>query len=161
MPVPKFESIHVVTNTPRIFCLFFDYIHGSTAIFWALAAFQFLNLYIISTNPWTGYQTVARPLSTPRTAQTQNKRTQTSMPLVGFEPATLVFEETKNVFALDRADTLIGFSLNMLCGKCKRQWICVSLIGFNTFLSLIRWFPSRAVRVPFQAKSNGIYVETK
>jgi hypothetical protein len=42
---------------------------------------QFRNLfYTHCTTPWTGDQPVARPLPTHRTTQTQNKRTQTSMP---------------------------------------------------------------------------------
>jgi hypothetical protein len=39
---------------------------------------------------------------------TQNKRTQTFMPRVGFEPTTPVFERAKTVYALDRAATVIG-----------------------------------------------------
>jgi hypothetical protein len=39
---------------------------------------------------------------------TQNKRTQTSMPQVGFEPAIPVFELPKTVHALDQAATVIG-----------------------------------------------------
>jgi hypothetical protein len=42
------------------------------------------------------------------TTYTQNKCTQTSMPLVGFEPTIPVFERTKTVHALDRAATVIG-----------------------------------------------------
>jgi hypothetical protein len=42
------------------------------------------------------------------TTQTQNKRTQTSMPLVGLEPTIPVSERTKTVHALDRAATVIG-----------------------------------------------------
>jgi hypothetical protein len=63
--------------------------------------------------PWPGDQTVTRPLPTHRTTQTQNKRTQTSMPRVGFEPATLVFEQAKTVHALDRATTVIGCHSHM------------------------------------------------
>jgi hypothetical protein len=44
-----------------------------------------------------------------RTTQTQNKRTQTSMPWVAFEPTPPVFERAKPVHALDRAVTVIGF----------------------------------------------------
>jgi hypothetical protein len=40
---------------------------------------------------------VARPLPTYRTTQTQNKRTQTSMPGVGFEPTIAVFERANTV----------------------------------------------------------------
>jgi hypothetical protein len=55
-----------------------------------------------------GNQPVARPLPTHRTTQTQNKRTQTSMPQVGFEPTIPVFEWAKTVHVLDRAATVIG-----------------------------------------------------
>jgi hypothetical protein len=56
-----------------------------------------------------GDQPVARPLPIRRTTQTQNKLTQTSMPLVEFEPTILAFERPKTVHALDRAATVIGF----------------------------------------------------
>jgi hypothetical protein len=59
-------------------------IYGSTALA-DLGRFQFLNLYTVGRTPWTGDQPVARALPTHRTTQTQNKRTQTSMPRVGFE----------------------------------------------------------------------------
>jgi hypothetical protein len=44
------------------------------------------NIYTGGRTPCTEDQPVARPLPTYRTAQTQNKRTQTSIPEVGFEP---------------------------------------------------------------------------
>jgi hypothetical protein len=72
--------------------------------------FQFLNLYTVSRNPWTGDQPVARPLPTHRSTQTQNKRTQTSMPRMGYEPTTPVLERTKTVDALDRPATVIGLT---------------------------------------------------
>jgi hypothetical protein len=53
-------------------------------------------------------QPVARPLPAYRTAQTQNKCTQTSMPKVGFEPTTPVLERAKTVHVLDHAVTVIG-----------------------------------------------------
>jgi hypothetical protein len=56
-----------------------------------------------------GDQPVARPLPTRRTAQTQNKSRQTTIPLVGFEPTTPVFERAKMFHALDRAHFVIGF----------------------------------------------------
>jgi hypothetical protein len=56
-----------------------------------------------------GDQPVARPLPAHKTAQTHNKRTQTSMPRMGFEPTIPMFEREKTVHALDRAATLIGF----------------------------------------------------
>jgi hypothetical protein len=70
--------------------------------------FNFLILYTVGRTPWTGDQPVARPLPTNRTAKTQNKRTQTSMPQVGFEPTIPVFERAKRVHALDRAATVTG-----------------------------------------------------
>jgi hypothetical protein len=69
--------------------------------------FQFLNLYTVGTTPWTGDQHVTRPLPTLRTTQTRNKRTQASVPRVGFEPTVSVFERAKTVHALDRAATVI------------------------------------------------------
>jgi hypothetical protein len=50
---------------------------------------QFLDIlifYTVGETPRTGDQPVVRPLRAHRTAQTQNKRTQTSVPQVGFEP---------------------------------------------------------------------------
>jgi hypothetical protein len=70
--------------------------------------FQFVNLYTIGRTPWTGDQPVARPLPTHTTTRTQNKRTQTSMPRVGFELTIPVFERAKTVHALDRAATVVG-----------------------------------------------------
>jgi hypothetical protein len=57
---------------------------------------------------WTGDQPVTRPLPAHRTAPTQNKRTQTSMPWVGFEPTTPMCERAKTVQASDRAATGMG-----------------------------------------------------
>jgi hypothetical protein len=70
--------------------------------------FQFLNRIHSRYDSWTGDQPVVRPLPTHRTAQTQTKRTQTSMPRVGFEPTIPVFKRAKTVHALDRAVTVIG-----------------------------------------------------
>jgi hypothetical protein len=53
-----------------------------------------------------GDQPVTRPLPTHRTTQTQNKRTQTSMPLVAFKPTIPAFEGAKTVHASDRAATV-------------------------------------------------------
>jgi hypothetical protein len=75
--------------------------------------FQFLNLYTVGRISWTGNQPVTRPLSTHRATQTQNKRPQTSMYRVGFEPTIPVFERAKTVHALDRAATLIGCIYNI------------------------------------------------
>jgi hypothetical protein len=72
------------------------------------AAFMLLNLYTVGSIPWTGDQPVTRPLPTHRTAETQNKRRQTSMRQVGFELTTPVFERAKTDHALGRAAIAIG-----------------------------------------------------
>jgi hypothetical protein len=54
--------------------------------------FSSLVLYTVGRTYWTEDQPVTRPLPTPRTTKIQNKSSQTSMPLVGFEPLTPVFE---------------------------------------------------------------------
>jgi hypothetical protein len=63
-----------------------------------------LILYTLGDHP------VARPLPTHRTTQAQNKRTQTSMPWVGFETTIPAFERAKTVHALDLAATVIDRS---------------------------------------------------
>jgi hypothetical protein len=70
--------------------------------------FQFLNLYTDGRTPWTGDQPVARPLPTHKTTQTQNKRTQTSMPWVGFEHTIPALDRAKTLHVSDRAATVIG-----------------------------------------------------
>jgi hypothetical protein len=70
--------------------------------------FNVLSFYTVSSIPWTGDQPVARPVSAHITAQTQNKRTETSMPQMGLEPTIRVFERAKTVHALDSAATVIG-----------------------------------------------------
>jgi hypothetical protein len=70
--------------------------------------FSFLIFYTVGRTPWTGDQPVARPLPAHRTTQTQNKRTQTFMPEVGFELMIPVFDRSKIVHDLDRAATVIG-----------------------------------------------------
>jgi hypothetical protein len=70
---------------------------------WPLS-FSFAILYTVGRTPCTEDLSVARPLPTHRTTQTQNKLTQTSMPRVGFEPTTTsVFERSKAIQPLDRA----------------------------------------------------------
>jgi hypothetical protein len=68
--------------------------------------FSFLILYTVGRTPFTGDQPVARPLPTHRTTQTQNKRTQTSMPKVRFDPTIPVIKRAKTVHALDRTATV-------------------------------------------------------
>jgi hypothetical protein len=69
-----------------------------------------------------GNQPVARQLPTHRTAQTQNKSTQTSMHQVGFEPTIPAFERGKRVHALDRAATVIGNKRKQECLKNFAEW---------------------------------------
>jgi hypothetical protein len=69
---------------------------------------SFLILYQVGRTPLTRDQPVARPLLTNRTAQTQNKRRQISMPRVRFEPTIPALERAETIRALDRAATVIG-----------------------------------------------------
>jgi hypothetical protein len=56
-------------------------IYGPTVLLLDLGRFfSFLILYTLGRTPLTWNQPVARPLPTHSTTQTQNKRTQTSMP---------------------------------------------------------------------------------
>jgi hypothetical protein len=88
-------------------------IHRSTVLWLGLGLFfSFLILYTVGRTPWMGDQPVGRPLPTHRTTQTQNKRTETSMPWVGFETTFPTFEREKTVHALDRAATVIGDSFH-------------------------------------------------
>jgi hypothetical protein len=64
--------------------------------------FSFLIFYTVASTSWTGDQSVAR------TAQTENKRTQTSMPRVGFESTIPVFKLAKKIHVLDSAATVIS-----------------------------------------------------
>jgi hypothetical protein len=63
--------------------------------------FSYLILYTVGWIPWMGDHPVSR-----HTEQTQNKRTQTFMPRVGFETRNPVFEWAKTAHALDRAATV-------------------------------------------------------
>jgi hypothetical protein len=70
--------------------------------------FQFLNLFtqFVRLLVWGIRPSQGRYLHTEQ--HTQNKRTQTSMPEVGFEPTTPVFERAKTVHASDGGATVIG-----------------------------------------------------
>jgi hypothetical protein len=80
--------------------------------------FQFLDLFIQSVE-LLGWGSARRKATTytHRTAQTHNKRKQTSMPLVGFEPTIPVFERANTVHALDRAATAIGLTSMLQLNK--------------------------------------------
>jgi hypothetical protein len=76
--------------------------------------FQFVDLFIIhSIGLFDGDQSVARLLPAHGTAQTQNKRTQTSIPSIGFEPTIPVIERVKTVHALDSAATAMGLTYHL------------------------------------------------
>jgi hypothetical protein len=75
--------------------------------------FSFLILHTAGNTPWTVDQPVAGPLPARRRTQTHNKRTQASMPQVGFETSIPVFGRAKTVRALDGAPTVIGKYLNL------------------------------------------------
>jgi hypothetical protein len=60
-----------------------------------------------------GDQPAASALSTHRTTQTESMSTQTSLPRVGFEPMTPVFEQTRTIHVPDRASTVIVLTLRL------------------------------------------------
>jgi hypothetical protein len=80
---------------------------GDRASVKRFVSLQFLNLGHSVGLLGRGDQPVARPIPT----QTQNKRKQTSMPWVGFEPTIPLFEQAKTFHALDRAVTVIASHL--------------------------------------------------
>jgi hypothetical protein len=98
--------------------------------------FNFVILYIVDITPCMGDRYVARPLPTHRTAQTQHKCTQISMPWVGFEQTIPEFERTKTVHALDRAATVIGIYSRM---------VGLTIIYWNWFKSERSWPTWRAI----------------
>jgi hypothetical protein len=111
--------------------------------------FRCLYLYTVDRTPWTSDQPVARPLPTKRTIKTKNKRTQTSIPWVGFEPTFPVFERAKTVRTLDRAATVIGrrwtYYLELILNGREnprvtsfRTTIFLSGFELSTFLMKIR-----------------------
>jgi hypothetical protein len=98
--------------------------------------------------PWTEDQPVARPLPTRRTTQTQNKSTQASMSLVGFEPTTPVFERAKTVHGLDGAATVIVFpriclyQLNLTLNyftKCQKNINFILIYKIQFLLYMQPW----------------------
>jgi hypothetical protein len=89
--------------------------------------FSFFISYKVGRTIWTGDQPVARPLPIHRTAQTQNKHTQTSKPQVGFEPTISVFEWTKTVHDrprghCDRLLKAISLDSNQFCLKACQYY---------------------------------------
>jgi hypothetical protein len=106
--------------------------------------FQFLDLYRVSRTPWTGDQPVARPLPSHRRTQAQNKRTQTSMPSVGFEPTIPAFKRAKTVHAPDLPATVVGMLISETGSK-------KGIFFINTNINLkmrARWNLSKAEGAP-------------
>jgi hypothetical protein len=68
-----------------------------------------------------GDQPVARLIPAHRTTQTQNNRTHTSIPQMGFEPTIPVFERAKTIHALDRATNVVGNLYHCITKLCKTQ----------------------------------------
>jgi hypothetical protein len=127
--------------------------------------FQFLNPYTVGRTPWTGYQPVARPLPTRRTTQTQNKRTQTSMSWVGFEPTILVFQQAKIAHALDRAATVIclfsySFFLSFFVSFFLSLWLYSPLDLGRFFSFLILYTVGRTLGWGI-SPSQRLYLHTK
>jgi hypothetical protein len=85
-------------NYPSIYLFIYPSIYlsifGSQPFVGPWPLFSFLILYTVGRTPLTGDQPVARPLPIHRT-ETQNKCTQTTMPQMGFEPTTPLFERAK------------------------------------------------------------------
>jgi hypothetical protein len=104
-PTAVSPSIHLSVRSsihlPTYLCLF-SYLLSLDHFF------SFFIFYTVGMIPWTGDQPVARPLRTHRTTQIQNKRTQTFMSRMGFEPTIQLFEWAKAVHAIDCAATVIG-----------------------------------------------------
>jgi hypothetical protein len=98
--------------------------------------FIFLIIYTVRRTPWTGDQPVPRPLPAHRATQTQNKRTQTSMPWVGCSPTIPVFERAKTVHAMNRAATVIGRERSYACLEIKDCLLIRHLVHNLTFAQL-------------------------
>jgi hypothetical protein len=103
--------------------------------------FEFLNLHTVGRTPWTGYQPVARPIPTHRTTQTQNKRTQTSMPRVGLEPTFQVFE-LANTVHVQTAEIVCSSSTQGMV-VCLRLF-CVYVLYVGSGFAM-DWSPAQGV----------------
>jgi hypothetical protein len=86
--------------------------------FGRIFSFLIFYVYTVGRTPWTGNQLVAH-----RAAQTQNKRTQTCVPQVGFELTVPVFEWAKTVHVLDFAATVIGVHKFYSRKSCPCTWL--------------------------------------
>jgi hypothetical protein len=121
---------------------------GSWPLSLSLSLLQFHNLFSTDgRTPWTSDQPVARGLPTHRTKPTQNKRKQTFMSRVGFEPRVPAFERGKTLRALDRAVTVIGIFINLLVqngriimnNEFERMWKEAIVIYFKSPSQNVPW----------------------
>jgi hypothetical protein len=84
--------------------------YGRWSPWWTLASvLHFLNQIDSRQHPLGG-GSARRKADTYTWQHKHNKRRQTSIPCVGFETTTPVFERAKTVHALDRAATVIGLN---------------------------------------------------
>jgi hypothetical protein len=105
-------------------------IYGCTVLFLDLGPFfSFLILYTVDRTPWMGDQPVARPLPTQRTTQTHNKRTQTSMPWVDFEPTTPASShsgfQTEILYAFLVSPASVTWYIHSTSCVCEAPWYAV------------------------------------
>jgi hypothetical protein len=88
------------------------YYYASTALFLGISLFlSILILHTVDTTPWTGDQPVVRPLSTQRSAQTQNKQIDIHASN-GIRTKISVLERAMTVHALDGAANVIRKTWN-------------------------------------------------
>jgi hypothetical protein len=81
-------------------------------VVYLLPLYQLFNpIHTGGRTPWTRDQPLAKSLPTHRTKQTQNKRTETSMPRVWFEPTIPLFERVKTARPLWSAAGNISLSI--------------------------------------------------
>jgi hypothetical protein len=147
------QSIDTVSSSSLSFFLSF-FLYGSAAL-WTLAAFsvscsctQSVGLLWRGISPYQG-----RYLH--MTTQTQNKRTQTSMPRLGYEPTIPVFERTKTAHALDRADTLTSSSnlldliFSVLSGLCiNPRLIIIAPLWLSTVVCPCHLYSKLCIPIP-------------
>jgi hypothetical protein len=118
--------------------------------------FSFLIFYAVGRTTWTGDEPVTRPLSAHWTAHTHNKRTQTSMPQVGFELTIPVSERAKTVYDLNIAATVVvtvhsSFIKNVLYGRWHMSCMARNCIFRNLLTNKINPNVPRQVSYIFYA----------
>jgi hypothetical protein len=79
----------------------------------------------------------------------QNKRTQTSIPWVGFESTITAFERAKTVHTLDRATSMIAWNKGVDCQKISQKG--PSLLGRDLDCYVIRKLLS-ILNTPWESK---------